>query len=288
MRLWKLYIGNFLCLSIFTLSIFLVPNFFVQWSESEWYRPLLEHPLELTLLAGLFLYLPPFFNILPVYFVFFLSLPLIYFMLKTKKVIWLLLGSSIIWFLGQFSLLEQIESLVKKFIPLAYLGWFDIFSWQILFVIAVICGYYFGLGKITKFIKSPNKGLIFLNLVFCIVCFFARHGLCLADINWKNWVDVQTLGFLRLINFLSATYLITLLLNKTKILQLPAIALLGSFSLRVFLYHSCLVYFLAAFKNQIDGLSNPLKITVFCLSLLSLYLPIYFNYLKSLRYYYRL
>ena len=35
LRLWKIYIGNFLCLSIFTLSIFLVLSFFVQWGQSS-------------------------------------------------------------------------------------------------------------------------------------------------------------------------------------------------------------------------------------------------------------
>lgn len=269
-RLFKLYFANMLGLSILTMSAFLFPDYFYQWGNGFLDDYFLYNPIKVTILAAFFIYLPSFFNILPLYFYFFASLALLNKIVKNSKyIIFTLFCSIILWILGQFALQNKIENYLKPFFPIVDLGWFDIFSWQILFVLAFILGYH--QKNIRPFLLYPHKIIIFLVTIFCISCFFIKHKLFLdLDILWLT--DIQTLGIIRLLNFLAAAYLIYLILNKYIIFNIKIFANLGNNSLSVFVYHSCLVYYLGAFTNQIKELNLLSKIIIFIMAILSLYL----------------
>jgi hypothetical protein len=274
-RLAKLYLANLMCVALLAACAYFAPNFFSQWGILDNIRPLWQHPVQATLFTSLFLFLPGFFDILPVYCLFFMLIPLMFRLIETRRLSLLLSGSLGLWVLGQFGLLQKISHLLSQMLPLVSLGWFDIFSWQLLFVVAVVAGYYFRQGSLEGFLK-PSRAVMIGIAIFCAVCLVVRHNL-----SWQaglaTFIDVRTLGPLRLVNFLLATYLTTIFLRKTQVLHIPALALLGRWSLRVFLYHCCLVYVVGTFTHQIAELSTSIQIGVFTLAILSLWLPALFD-----------
>jgi hypothetical protein len=156
-RLGKLYLANLACIAMMALSGFLAPAFFAQWGNVSWIQDIYYHPFQIVLLASLFLYLPSFFDILPVYCCFFLLLPLILRLIRADKMGLLLFFSLSLYGLGQLALLQKISLVLGHVLPRVSLGWFDIFSWQLLFVSAVVAGYYFGRKKLDQLIERPLK-----------------------------------------------------------------------------------------------------------------------------------
>ena len=270
-RLLKLYLANIIGLSVLALSAFLFPQYFTQWGDGFLNDYLLTNPLKAIFFAAIFIYLPAFFNILPLYFYFFASIPLLSKSIKSiKNIIITILCSFLLWIVGQFALQDRIQEYVRYFFPQADIGWFDIFSWQILFVLSFIAGYY--QEHIKLILLSSNNIILFFISIFCIFCFLVKHELIKLNINIFYLTDIKTLGPIRLLNFLCAAYIISLIFNKFSFFNINLLAKLGNNSLSIFTYHSCLVYYLGAFTKQIQSLNLVKKIIIFICAVLSLYL----------------
>lgn len=279
-RLAKLYGANLLGLMCIALGIYFLPNFFAQWGESPWIKNFFAHPLEALFLSALFLYLPSFFDILPVYFIFFLSLPFIYGLFQKAQGPKLLTCSLVIWGFGQYAPWQRISAFLSDYIPLTQLGWFDIFSWQLLFLLGVMSGYFS--QKLKSILETIPTYVTVVATAFCLICFACRHYFLLEDPRFAPWIDVRTLGPLRLANFLVAAYCISSIVRKATLFNVPSIAFLGRWSLPVFLYHSCLVYFLGAFTTEITALPLALKALVFSMAIASLWVPAIINHYKRM------
>lgn len=275
-RVKKIYFSNaaILLLLVFIMHIF--PDYFLAWYKEGSLKPFVDSPLVATVSFLSFVYLPFFFDVLPLYCVFFLFIPLIRKAIDNQKISFLIFFSGLSWIIGQFFPSQIIENNLKSLIPSQFF-YFEPWSWQALFLIALLAGYFYKKIPNHKFF-SPNRNMILFMVAFCVICFSVRHYYA-GETNFINSLtEVRTLGPLRFINFLFAAMLCFTVLKRVKIPMNP-FAYLGKMSLTVFLYHAFLVYLVSAPSEFIAELTDAQKTIVVLLSLLSLWLPVAIKYI---------
>ena len=93
--------------------------------------------------APLLLYNPPLLDILPVYIIFMLLTPVFLWAADERGWIPVLSLSASVWFLAQWNLRGWIHSALAHWgfpIPLNEMGAFDIFGWQVLWILGLAVG----------------------------------------------------------------------------------------------------------------------------------------------------
>jgi hypothetical protein len=229
-----------------------------------------------TFLMGLvLLYLPKGMDILPMYFVFLLLLPLAIRQFQRGKAIVTLLISFGVWAAAQFGLKNKLIDVVFAGKPM-YMGYFDVFGYQLLFMAGAYIGYCLYNGKI----QEDIYGAKFLIPVLCISLFFftKRHGLFDLSIpEWQRLITKVKVGPLRLVNFATHVYLIAYLLHKfPSWMRWRPLVFLGEHSLQVFSWHLLLLLIIVPYLS----LYNPapaVELLVAFACLLSLFLPAYLH-----------
>lgn len=271
-RIKKIYLANLLAILFFGLLLKLFPYFFSAWNEAGKFAGFIDSWWETLFLSGVLLHLPYFFDVLPLYCLFFFFVPVIARLLQQQKLARLLSVSLLSWLFGQLSPASRFEAFIDPFFTHQKLPWFDPFSWQLLFVIGIVVGYAYQSNTYSRFFKPSRMALWFVGL-FLATCFILRHIYTDELFFLTPFIDVKTLGPLRIVNFFAAAYFCFAILKGKKWFEVPSLAYLGRSSLVVFTYHAFLIYFLDVFEMSIKGMPLVSQIAIFLLALLSLWLP---------------
>jgi hypothetical protein len=265
-----------LYLSLFLLLVVMQPisdHWVAFWTER------MDFPegdrLTTFLMGFVLLYLPNGMDILPMYLVFLLLLPLALRQFRRGKAVVTLLISFGVWAAAQAGLKNVLIKLIFLGKPM-YIGYFDVFGYQLLFLAGAYIGYLLSTGQM----REDFYGTRFLIPVLCISLFFfaRRHGLIDLPIpEWQRLVTKVKVGPLRLVNFATHAYLVAYLLRKFPTwMRWRPMVFLGEHSLQVFSYHLLLLLIIVPFKVLYKPTSaTQLLMVVACT--LSLFVPAYLH-----------
>ena len=114
-RAWLIYKYHLLLFLLITGLVFL--NSFIRHQASANYSFILENPPLAAILAPLLLYQPKFLDILPMYAVFVLFIPLIIGQFEKGSYVPVLLTSGSLYFLGTFNVLPSVSAFFAR------MGW---------------------------------------------------------------------------------------------------------------------------------------------------------------------
>jgi len=219
----------------------------------------LAHPGTAILSSLLLLYCPPLLDILPMYVTFMLLTPPILSLAARRRWTPILAASALLWLLAQFGLRSWIHSLVVAatglHIPLQETGAFNLFAWQIVWVLGLWIGACSAKGEI-PFYRLPRTAYLFSAAV-CLFFVSVRHewlGSGLTPQHFGLLLDKWQIGPLRLINLIAFACVIfwSRRLGSRLVLVEPFL-MLGRASLEVFCAHVFFVFAgLALLYGQVD------------------------------------
>ena len=274
--IYKYHAGMYL--SLFVLMIVMQPisEYWVNFATNRMNFP--EGNRFVTFLLGfVLLYLPDGMDILPMYFVLLLLLPLAIRQFRRGRVFVTFAVSFAVWAASQLGLKNMLIKLIFLGKPM-YIGYFDVFGYQLLFLAGAYIGYLLSAGQMREDFYGPK----FLIPVLCISLFFfaERHGLIdlpIPEWQWQKLVTKVKVGPLRLLNFATHAYLIAYLFRKFPTwLRWRPFVFLGEHSLQVFSWHLILLWIIVPFKV----LHRPGPVVQLLLLLactLSLFIPAYLH-----------
>jgi hypothetical protein len=212
------------------------------WGLENWTPRFYEHPASALFMGITLTYQPPYLDLLPMYGLFILLVPITVQFGKKNQLGLVLLCSAIVWLLVQFGLSGYLQGVLLKFWPVDF-GTYDIFAWQLMFVLGVCTSV---LGA-TNLIPHQFRWLVMIVCVIvAAVLFSIRHGLIFSESGLK--IDslslLGSLGPIRLLNFIVIAWLVQYTLSGlAENLVVKGLALLGRHSLEVFTFHVFLIYF---------------------------------------------
>lgn len=263
--LWEIALFLGVALFFFFSTIY-VQNWNVlqefHWKGKEGVRFLIDHPLQAWGLACFFLYLPSFFDLLPMYVFFLVIAPFVLRQIHQDRLRLVLLSSFSLWAIAQFIPPRILESTFKSILPPVKLGWFDLSAWQLLFFSGLVFGYLKAAGRLPK----PARLLGIAAPLFALCCFVMKHW----GPTLPNATSLYTLGPLRLLNFAAIACTVW---TWNRYLSFRPFAFLGKYALQVFIYHVAMIYFLIFFLDEITALSFPIKFLLLLTCIVSLWLP---------------
>jgi hypothetical protein len=221
----------------------------------------LAHPI--TAIAGsvLLIYCPPLLDILPMYVTFMLATPPLLTLAARKGWNGILATSGIVWLLAQFGLRSWVHSIAvtvtRLHIPLQETGAFNLFAWQIIWVLGLWIGASSSEGHL-PFRKLPQ----FVYPISAAICLFfiaVRHGWFGSKLTQQHLgiqIDKWQIGPLRLLNLIAFACLAYWLRKIiARIVQVEPFLILGKASLEVFCAHVFFVFAgLALLYGQVDQL----------------------------------
>lgn len=263
-RAWKIY----LCQAALLLFAFALVGIAGLEARHDAVKNLLtfyrEEPVAAVFGAAMLLYNPPLLDILPMYIVFMLISPVL--LLHGMRQGWfVVLGLSLlIWFGAQFGMTRVVHHLAVTGlglpVPFDQVGAFDIFGWQLLWVLGLWLGSTQALHRDGPPTRFP-RWMVIVAGAWAFLWFVWRHavgqtpftaGIGHTELNVL--FDKWRLAPLRLLDFLSLV-LLTVHFGgwlKRKLPRVPFLELLGSASLPVFCAHLVLVLLLLAWFGEID------------------------------------
>jgi len=230
------------------------------WKEQEGIRYFLQHPGFGLLMGSVFLYCPPFFDILPLYMLFLALTPFVLKLLLKKMTPVVLITSVLLWFIPQYIHEDLIEKALLRYVPVK-LGWFNPLALQLLFVSGLVIGFFYVKGTLFSIQK--------LALVVGCGLFFAYGILYLSHVDLSS---CHHLGFLRLITFTLKAFIAYFL---TRYWTIQPLILLGKHSLMVFGYHFACVYVLVFVLPQLTMATFHLQLVYLSLALSSMWILAY-------------
>ncbi len=285
-RSFEIYQYHIAVLIILVVLIFTNPYVGAFWTSED---PLfLTRPWLAVILSATFFYQPDHLNILPIYCMFLLFAPIALKLLLKEKFL-LLLGISIgLWCISILGFRDVLAQKLSTFVPVD-LGYFNVYSWQLLFFTGMLIGYLKSKDRLTSFMR--NKNILVVCLIICGILFFVRHFV--TDNEFANssfLTDKTDLGPLRLLNFYALTYVIAYLQEMyTHTAKFKPVVFLGKHSLQVFAFHVVLTIIVmpvtADLERHLSALpfnfNNTLiklaEIVVVLLSVLALFIPAFLN-----------
>ena len=236
------FIYSFHVLTFLTLFSLAVLFSVKTWGLEFWTPRFYEHPVSALFMGITLTYQPQFLDILPMYAVFILTVPIAVWLAKKNRLGLILLSSAVVWLLAQFGLGDHLYAVLSRFWPVDF-GRFDIFAWQLIFVLGVCIG----IRGTTNLIPCRFRRLALIVCVVVVAILFSiRHGFILSDPRFKieSLSFIGSLGPIRLLNFTAFALLVQYALSwLTKNLIVRGLALLGRHSLEVFTFHIFLLYF---------------------------------------------
>jgi len=283
LTIYKYHVGTVL---FFCALIFLIPFYHDTW---EIYVPsFVNQPLPSLISALMLLYQPYFTDILPLYIILVLVMPLMIILLQQGRIVifWGLICS--LWLVGFY--LGQpdyiFEGTIFGYLPI-HLGNFNILSWQLIF----FTGLFFGFRKRmnTEYATKTKMPLLFLSILVAGFFFSVRNGMHLgidygldftSDKLWFHFIfNKFNLGIGRIINFLAISYITAVLLRKyKKLLRNSWLVVLGQNSIKVYAAHLISLFFFYPVIPLVENQGVFMQI-LFSLSML---FPMYFVVIKDL------
>lgn len=208
----------------------------------EWlaWRPLLDLSLPVaSAKVAMLLYQPLFLEILPMYSLFLLVTPIILKQLNRGNRVAVIIISGFVWGAAQFGIREVLLKLLSSRVDIVA-GYFNSFGWQIIFVTGLLCGHKTYTVK-TNWLPTGWKLPVLASIVIS-VCFVLRHSSCGIDLE-ETLASRQSIGLLRLINFLCVVFLICKARGLIeKYIAWRGLAFLSKNSLQVFAFHLFPIY----------------------------------------------
>jgi hypothetical protein len=191
--------------------------------------------------AALLIYRPPLLDILPMYIIFLAYTSVALLLARKfgwKPILWL---AVMVWAFAQFGFRNAEHNFVTRFIPtripLNEMGSFDLWAWQLLWIIGIWLGVRWGQENLA-IEKWARRAVVPAALIVC-VCFGLRHAvsqgmpLGASEFLFDKW----HLGLVRLLNFTAAATLLIFWQSALKPLAIRPLVLMGQSSLQVFCIH---------------------------------------------------
>ena len=229
-----------------------------------------EPSLSLWAKTMLFLDSPGYSEILRMYCVLFLVVPAIFWALVNKHLHYVLLASGVLWLLAFFG---------YGMTAIPGSGYFDIVSWQLLFVAGTCCGFFFlGYGRELRASHTWTSIASVVVIAFLLI----RHSHFLTGrelLPYFEWLSSwrRTLALGRLVDFAAFAYLVYRFrrpLNKL-VHTVPgqAVVFLGRHSLHVFVWSVLASMFAYASKFWWLGRSSVDQTVLTLLVVASCFVP---------------
>jgi hypothetical protein len=190
--------------------------------------------------ALLLAYRPPLLDIIPLYIIFLLISPLIIVASTRINWKWIVGGSFALWLGAQFGLREASYSLLHYFflrIPLNEMGAFDLWGWQLVWVIGMWGGVHWAKNDL------PAENLarrLWVPAALIVVCMLALRYAQLFGLDFGGYAplfDKWHVGAVRLVNCSAAAMLLIRFREKLQALAIRPLVLMGQSSLQVFSMH---------------------------------------------------
>jgi hypothetical protein len=204
-----------------------------------------KSPAKASIAAAFLLYQPPLMDILPLYIIFLLITPLTLAIARKwgwKTVCSLSVG---LWLMGQLGF-RDIAIKLLKIVVLVDMGNFDLFSWQLIWILALAIGHTY---NETWFNTKAAKGALLFSVGFFLLMFCFRWPWIPISLNMdKYWwtVDKWRLGPLRVLNFFAMVYIVASfdLKQVFRSIIFRPLALIGKNALACFCTHVgfCIVF----------------------------------------------
>lgn len=255
-RAFDIYTYHLVLLLGLALCSFFIPAYRTVWIK--WLSPYHQTPVTSTVASALLLHQPPYLDILPLYTLCVLASPVVLYLLFRRKAVLVLAGSFVLWGLGQ--VFDPMGATTHFFAHGHRPAYFNILSWQLLYVLGLYLGYKYHRNESLHFLAyKPVVGFI----VCCAVALFlSRHAILLPEITMG--LGRPRLEWLRLANVLLLAATIGSFLPKIPLYaQVPWLAFLGKHSLQVFSFHIALLYLLAPVTARVAGTLNTTWFTMF-------------------------
>lgn len=230
----------------------------------EWMWLFIEHPWQALWKSVILQYQPGYLDVLSMYLIFTLLIPVVIFALKRGWGYWVLAASFGLWFAAQFDIpwLHQL-----------WHGAFDRSAWQVLFVGGMCIGYHHQSAKHRiKYIAPP----ILAGLLAAALAFFAisHHWLPTPAFITEASIDRIFLGWVRLLDFsVVATLIAWLAIQMPRLFSIKWLTLLGNHSLQVYVYSNLLIYFIQPIHPRLTGWGDIGKVVISLAAAASLWLP---------------
>jgi hypothetical protein len=239
----------------------------------------IAHPVEAAVGSALLLYCPPILDILPMYIIFLFLTPLVFsaaVRFGWKKV---LLASGSVWVMAQFGLRDVVHHCIVHMthlhIPLQETGAFNLFAWQMIWIVGMGLGARSAMREPT-FRRIPGwvAGLCIAACIFFISVRWGWLGPHLTQTALSVQLDKWNIGPLRVVNLV--TFSIAAYWFRKHLAPLLAVEpflTLGKASLRVFCAHVVFVFLGLAFlwrdvgqdvgapPEQLHGIAAALLLT---------------------------
>jgi hypothetical protein len=261
-------------LYVIHLALLVVAFTVIAWIAVRYQRPAARNLLDLYLQSprkavassAILLYQPPLLDILPMYILFFIGTALVMRATVRWGWRWVLAGSVLLWTAAQFGLRTATYSVMQQLtgwdIPLNAMGSFDLFAWQLLWVLGLWFGA-LGFGK-TRRVLASSRSALHLALAISCAMFLWRHYSGPAGFSDAAqsffWIDKWTLSPVRIVNLAALIFVLIGLRSRLNLsLRLPAVEALGGASQWAFVAHIGSVLFLLCLVGQDD---QPLGGTV--------------------------
>src|SRR6516162_1038408 len=237
-RVWRIY-GAHLATLAFTFAL---GSLFL--SEFPGIANLLDHYLinPSAAICGslVLLFRPPLMDILPMYILFSLLTPVLFWAARNWGWKRVLLASLFAWLIAQTHLRETVVAAVKG-LPFVQLGPFDLFAWQFIWVSGLFVGQ--RLGKEPPLPTFPlfRPVLLLFAVTFLLLRWSSHIGIAVSLTD--TWLfDKWHLGPLRVINFAVAACVIAPFLKSINRWEAPLrpLFLIGRHMLPVFSIEICL------------------------------------------------
>ncbi|MDE1464257.1 OpgC domain-containing protein [Spartinivicinus poritis] len=280
-KLWyrarELYFWHLLCFISAALIIFCFPAITSDWAKNPYMTEFVENPLISMIMGAFFTSLPNFLDIIPVYVLFLIVTPFILNRLVLGKFRVILFCSVIFWILAQLRPQQFLLSGIKSWLPILpwNFGYFEIFAWQLIFILGIVLGYYLVKGTLSI---PKSTSLLLISLVFTIFMLCHRHSSYFQLVLplQESWISVSSLGPLRLLNTVALGYVLFRAASQfPNYFNQKAFIYLGQHSLYVFTYHIIFLYTLTLFRMQISELNFVVQMIIFGCCLASLWAPAY-------------
>ncbi len=270
-RTWIVYKYHFILIIILFLLYLNIPVYHVAWEE--WLFPSQSNPYLCTLYETLLLHQPEFMDILPMYMIFIMFAPFILIQLHKGNFRFIFFITISLWLVGQS--FDFMKIIVKLLQLNTYPGYFNIFSWQLIWTMGMYIGY---IKSSNIEIKPLNTRIFFyIVLISAIIFFLYRHNILeygkpfILSLSERSNLEV-----FRLLNFLLITYLLWVAIRNIPIDRgIPWLQFIGRYSLQVFSFHVLLIYLLLPLWLSIDKSNHILTITFVLLVVASLTIPAY-------------
>ena len=233
-RAWLIY-RNHLLLLVFTFGLVLLfPSLRASWSDS--YDFFTQEPLLSLAMGGMLLHQPQYLDILPMYALFMLWVPVLVRWFHQGFLVPVLLGSLALYL---FSTLNEPYHLVEVLHVTADLtiGWFNLLNWQLLFTSGVAFGFLSSRGHLARW--QHSRPLLAVAVLVSVTLFLLKNlHIEIPGINMNYLVNRANLGPTRVVNFGALCFIVVFVATRKKHwFTFRPLTYLGRYSLEVFTLH---------------------------------------------------